>query len=58
MPHFSGKPLTFEEKKIIILLKNYFDRNKSQFQVQDLSTQMVADTMEISQTTGAPRGAH
>jgi transposase len=51
MSHISGKPLTFEEKKIIIQLKNYFDRNKAQFQVQDLSTQMVADAMEISLTT-------
>jgi len=47
----TGKPLCFEEKKFIVLLKEYFDRNKSQLQVTDSSTQMVADAFGIGLAT-------
>lgn len=47
MPNPKGKPLTPEEKKQIIALKAYFDRNKSDFRSKDTSVQMVADALEV-----------
>lgn len=47
----TGKPLCSEEKKFIVLLKEYFDRNKSQLLVTDSSTQMIADALEIGLAT-------
>ncbi|MFI5343954.1 MAG: hypothetical protein ACHQUC_07020, partial [Chlamydiales bacterium] len=46
-----GRPLCSEERRFIVLLKEYFDRNKSQFKVQDSSAQMVADVFEIGLAT-------
>lgn len=46
-----GKPLSPEEKKFIVLLKEYFDRNKSQLKIMDSSAQMVADAFEIGLAT-------
>ena len=46
-----GKLLCPEEKRYVVLLKEYFDRNKSQFKVKDSSTQMVADAFEIGLAT-------
>lgn len=47
MDHVKGKPLLYEEKKIIVALKEYFDRNKKEFNMKDPSTQMVADALSI-----------
>jgi transposase len=47
MSNPKGKPLTPEEKKYIINLKEYFDRNKSGFGSKDTSVQMVSDALEV-----------
>lgn len=46
-----GKALTPEEKKYVVLLKNYFDRNKAEFGSKDSSAQQVADALEIGLAT-------
>ena len=46
-----GQPLKPEIKQVIVALKEYFDRNKSQFVTQDRSTQMVADALGIGLAT-------
>lgn len=46
-----GRPLTPEIKLAIVALKQYFDRNKSQFVNQDSSTQMVSDALGIGLVT-------
>lgn len=40
-----------EQKKYIVLLKNYFDRNKEEFNSKDSSVQQVADALEIGTVT-------
>src|SRR3974377_1292970 len=47
MAHSKGKPLTPQEKKLIIALKGYFDRNKSEFGSKDTSVQMVSDALDV-----------
>jgi len=47
----TGKPLCPEEKRFIVLLKQYFDRNKLQLKVRDSSAQMVSDAFEIGLAT-------
>ena len=47
MSNPKGKPFSPEEKKQIITLKAYFDRNKSDFGSKDTSVQMVADALEV-----------
>lgn len=42
-----GKPLTPEEKSLIITLKGYFDRNKSEFGLSDTSVQLVSDATGV-----------
>lgn len=51
MPHAQGKPFTPEEKKFIVLLKQYFDRNQPQSGPKDSSAQMTADALEIGLAT-------
>ena len=51
MDYTKGKPLLPEEKKIIVLLKQYFDRNRPEFGVRDTSSQMVADAIGIGLAT-------
>ena len=51
MDYTQGKPLCPQEKKTIVALKQYFDRNKLEFKVTDLSTQMVADALSIGLAT-------
>ena len=51
MSHTKGKPVVPEIKQAIVLLKQYFDRNKTQFVIQDSSAQMTADALEISRGT-------
>ena len=51
MSYTQGKPLHPEVKKIIVLLKEYFDRNKSELRVRDSSVQMVADAIGVGLAT-------
>jgi len=51
MPSTKGKPLTAEEKKLIVLLKDYFDRNKTEFCLKDTSVQMIADAFGFGTAT-------
>jgi transposase len=51
MDYTQGKPLCPQEKKVIVLLKQYFDRNKPEFGVKDSSAQMVADALSIGLAT-------
>ncbi|MEN8236751.1 MAG: hypothetical protein ABFQ95_04320 [Pseudomonadota bacterium] len=46
-----GKPLTPEEKQFVVSLKGYFDRNRKEFGIQELSTQLVADALQIGLST-------
>ena len=45
MDHTKGKPLTPEEKKVIVVLKGYFDRNKSDFGLNETSVQLVSEAL-------------
>lgn len=47
MHRAKGKALTFEEKSFIVTLKEYFDRNKSEFGSKDTSVQMVSDALGV-----------
>lgn len=47
----NGVPLSPEIKEVIVVLKEYFDRNKSIFQKQDSSCQMVSDALGIGLAT-------
>jgi transposase len=47
MSRSQGKPFTPEEKKFIVLLKKYFDRNRPQSGPKDSSVQMTADALRI-----------
>lgn len=51
MSYSQGKPLHPEVKKVVVSLKEYFDRNKSELKIQDSSTQMVADAIGIGLAT-------
>ena len=51
MPYIKGKPLYPEEKRLIISVKQYFDRNKIEFGVSDSSSQMTADALSIGLST-------
>lgn len=49
--HPRGKPLTPEEKRIIVSLNQYFDRNRSSFTSTDSPAQMTSDALEIGLAT-------
>ena len=52
MGHTKGKPLTPVQKQAVVLVKKYFDRNKSSFSdCSDSSAQMTADALEIGLAT-------
>jgi len=51
MSHPRGKSFTPEEKKFIVSVKQYFDRNKSNFSCNELSVQMTADALGIGVAT-------
>ena len=51
MSHAKGKPFTPEEKKFIVLLKQYFDRNQPKSGPKDSSVQMTADALEVGLAT-------
>lgn len=46
-----GKALLPEQKKYIVLLRNYFERNRTEFGTKDSSSQRVADALEIGLAT-------
>ena len=46
-----GKPFQPEEKKLLVLVKQYFDRNKLEFGVNDSAAQMTADALGIGLAT-------
>jgi transposase len=46
-----GKALLPEEKKHVVLLRNYFERNLNEFGTGDSSSQRVADALEIGLAT-------
>ena len=51
MSYTRGKPLNPATKKAIILIKQYFDRNKSIRELEESSVQMAADALEIGVAT-------
>ena len=51
MSYSQGKPLHPEVKKVVVSLKQYFDRNKSELKMRDSSAQMVADAIGIGLAT-------
>lgn len=51
MYHIRGKPLSSEEKQIVVSAKQYFDRNRSEFGSLDSAAQMTADALGIGLAT-------
>jgi transposase len=51
MSYTKGRPLCPEEKKLLVSVKHYFDRNKSEFGSSESSTQMTADALGIGLAT-------
>ena len=51
MPYIKGKPLFPEEKKLLVSVKHYFDRNKSDFGCKESSAQMTADALGLGLAT-------
>ncbi len=46
-----GRALLPEEKNYVVLLRNYFERNKSEFSLSDSSSQRVSDALKIGLAT-------
>ncbi len=51
MFYTKGKPLCPEEKKLLVSVKQYFDRNKSEFGSSESATQMTADALGVGLAT-------
>jgi hypothetical protein len=51
MPYIKGKPLYPEEKRLLVSVKEYFDRNSAEFGVTESTYQMTADALNISLAT-------
>lgn len=51
MSYNKGRPLCPEEKKLLVSVKHYFDRNKSEFGSSESSAQMTADALSIGLAT-------
>ena len=51
MSYTRGKPLCPEEKKMLISVKHYFDRNRIEFGSSDTSAQMAADALSVYLST-------
>ncbi|HIE03070.1 MAG TPA: hypothetical protein EYP59_22775 [Thiotrichaceae bacterium] len=51
MPYTQGKPLCPEEKQLLVSVKQYFDRNKTEFGSRDSAAQMTADALGIGLAT-------
>ena len=51
MSYTNGKPLSPEEKRLLVSVKQYFDRNKSEFGISESAAQMTADALGIGLAT-------
>ena len=51
MSYTKGKPLCPEEKRLLVSVKHYFDRNKSECGLSESSAQMTADALGIGLAT-------
>lgn len=51
MQYIRGKPLEPGEKRAIVSVKGYFDRNKKEFGLTESSVQLTADALEIGVST-------
>ena len=51
MYHAKGKPLLPEEKRLLVSVKQYFDRNKTEFGSSDSAAQMTADALGMGLAT-------
>jgi len=51
MPYIRGKPLGPEEKRLLVSVKHYFDRNKAGFGCHESSAQMTADALGLGVAT-------
>jgi len=51
MSRVKGKPLSPEEKHFIVTIKGYFDRNKSEFGLEETSVQLVSEALGIGLAT-------
>ena len=51
MSYIKGKPLCPEEKKLLVSVKQYFDRNKSEFGSTESAAQMTADALSVGLAT-------
>lgn len=51
MSYTKGRPLSPEEKKLLVSVKHYFDRNKSEFGLSESSAQMTADALGLGLAT-------
>ncbi len=51
MSYTKGRPLCPEEKQLLVSVKHYFDRNKSEFGSSESSAQMTADALGIGLAT-------
>ncbi len=51
MEYIRGKPLEPGEKRAIVCVKRYFDRNKRDFGLIEPSVQLAADALEVSVST-------
>ena len=51
MSYIKGKPFGVEGKRLLVSVKAYFDRNKSEFGVNDSSAQMTADALGVGLAT-------
>lgn len=51
MPYIRGKPLGPEEKRLLVSVKHYFDRNQAGFGGHESSAQMTADALGLGVAT-------
>ena len=51
MESIQGRPITPEVRKLIVTVKHYFDRNKSEIEKTDSSVQLTADALAIGVAT-------
>ena len=51
MSYTRGRPLCSEEKKMLISVKHYFDRNRIEFGLSDTAAQMAADALSVGLST-------
>jgi len=51
MGYIRGKPLEAGEKRAIVCVKGYFDRNRKELGLRESSAQLTADALEVSIST-------